>query len=303
MPTGLKEGDKMSFHPSYLSAVERTAASVNWLKMLTEFVPSAMRRIGQKNAFSLLINAFVEFIPVFSPADFIMARLEFSADQYINRITAGEVPIPIVIFEDARQYEKFLAKLGRAVVPECISVRIPFGALLSRMGLLDVPDDLRALTVLFCYEEPAQLQEERGPSEPKYIAEKMRAIDPLSIYRGSEPDGPVLSEMIAIIGEAAVNDYLDKNRVDTHKNFWTGRLDRTSGFSHGFINTFRLQPASLEQRRIEYAAEEMVKVIQDLTGRNKNSDLVRLMMNCVSFSDLHRELQKRHPEYYAPAAV
>ena len=105
--------------------------------------------------------------------------------------------------------------------------------------------------------------------------------------------------MIVLIGEAALEDFQDKNRVNTVKHFWSNHLLKTGGFSQGFVDTFKLNFPLIQQRKAEYIAEEMVKVIQELTGRNRNRDLTRLMMNCVTFDDLYRELRRLYPEFYA----
>ena len=129
------ETGKRLFHPDYLKAVESAPSSRAWFEALTETLPAALRKVGWNNAFPLLINSFIQFIPLFTPTDFISARLDFSADPQLSRLIGGDLPVAVVTFEDPQQFEGLQVRLGREVTAESISVRMPFGYLLSRLGI------------------------------------------------------------------------------------------------------------------------------------------------------------------------
>lgn len=121
--------------------------------------------------------------------------------------------------------------------------------------------------------------------------ESVHAIDPLLESR-NEGDTIILTEMIATIGEFASKEG-DIFALETFPEFWEGYLKKVKEFTPSFFKIFHVKNGA----SFKEAAGLIVSFVNKITSLRNNTDLVRTIIDCRSFSEFAEKLETIMPDW------
>ncbi|KKP36723.1 MAG: hypothetical protein UR28_C0039G0034 [Candidatus Peregrinibacteria bacterium GW2011_GWF2_33_10] len=264
--------------PQYAEVVNKDTSAQNWLKAFA-LLPKS---IDNKKLQSALLTSLYGTRPL-SETDLIGGKIDLREMDHISHIANETIPVPTLSFAQASDYRKFMSKIGYrySSAPQGVSIPLNFAKFLTTIGITEFEQPLRSMHIIAYCEE--QLPSAMPPNQI-LRHESVHAIDPLlEVRRGN--DTLVLTEMIATIGEfASSND--DFVILNSFPHFWESYLKQIQNFTPEFFRVFDIKEGASYQE----AAESIVSFVKEITTGRSNTDIVRMLMNCKSFSDLEDKL-------------
>lgn len=115
----------------------------------------------------------------------------------------------------------------------------------------------------------------------------MHAVDPsMDLRLRSGPEECLINELIAVTGECSDRSQ-NQLVVEVSSVFWLPYLRAYKNPSEAFLAVLGLKGIT-SMNKVQ-AAEGLSRFVREKTALGLNSDVVRKLMGCRSFIDVHRE--------------
>lgn len=230
---------------------------------------------------------------------FRRASMSFRQNSFVIEVTGQNFSIPVVTLATRRDYENFLSKapdptfaLGNAV---CLSLS---WAYVIKKGDKKRIAFARPLSIVVCCWEACE--DGFSPDEALNAA-MLHAVDPHIIERGYLPDGVILNNMTAVIGELVASKKMPlSDRHTSSYHFWLERFRQVPEFGHTLLQILGIQPVkhhvSTSSHNLTLA---MLNFLNELLAKfGHNPEIVKIFLCATDFYDLHGKLAEYWPEKY-----
>jgi len=274
--------------PQFSEIVNKDIAATNWLNAIA-LLPKSIDEQKLKSA----LIACVFNRQAFSESDLEGGRVDLNEMDHISYITERTIPVFTLSFAREDRYRKFMTKLGYESIPQGVSIPLNFATLLTELGITQFEEPLRSMHIIvYCEQQLPNMM----PPEQIVRHESLHAIDPLLEFRRGK-DTLILTEMIATIGEFA-SETDDVFVLNSYPSFWMEYLKRIQFFTPEFFQVFSIRKGASFQD----AANSIVTFVKEITLRRRNSEIVRMLMDCTSFAELEGKLKRFLPNRKGMAA-
>lgn len=270
---------------AYLEKYERGNPLGNWLNGSKE-----LARMSHKGLLKEKHNRINSLLEKFYPKDTISNRLK---KRFLSRILQKSKHIILPMHHIRTDINVFCFTLPKhSYQTFCWVARHPvYQGFASELHLREYT--LFDMVTVSCDQKIG----DGMPPEQVQIHEATHCVDIMRKFR-EKSESTLLSEMIAVLGEGAVQE----------KQNWTLKVADTyfiGYFTTAIVSAPKdklLRLFGIKQTNvinIEYFSKQAAHFIESLSGQINNLDLMHLFMHCQSFSELYEELQTRFPNYFS----